>query len=601
MTQENKNLILAISLSMLVVFAWQYFYAWPQMEKARIAQMQTQAVQSVGSGAPPKSGVPGAAPDTGAAPIVLLQTRAAALADSPRIAIDTPTLSGSIALKGARIDDLSLKGYHETIDPKSPQIILLSPATAPGGYFADFGYVPQAGSNLALPGPDSLWTADGDKLSVEHPLTLSLDAGNGLTFKRVILVDAQYMFSITDSIANAGSAPAAFFARSKVERIGRPHLSGYAVLHEGLLGVIGEARVQEWTYDAIEKEAGATKALKGEGGWIGFTDKYWATAVIPDQKATFNGVFSAAGAGTKTYRTEALGELTTIAPGATAIVKTQLFAGAKEKVLIDQYRDSLGIKNFNLMIDWGWFWFITQPMFDLLTLIHKVVGNFGVAILLITVVFKGLFFPLANKSYMSMAKMKALQPKQEEIKAKYPDDKQKQQQEIMELYKREKVNPVAGCWPMLIQIPVFFSLYKVLFITIEMRHAPFFGWIKDLSAQDPTNVFNLFGLLPYDPTHLPVIGSYLALGIWPLVMGVSMFIQMKMNPEPADPVQKQMFTYMPIVFTFMLGTFPAGLVIYWTWNNLLSVLQQGLIMKKAGVKIELWDNLKGLFAKKQAA
>ena len=599
MTQENKNLILAISLSLLVVFGWQYFYAWPQLEKQRFAQQQLQQVQSNGAASPvtKPNGQP-ALP--GAAPEVAIQPLETALAASPRVAIDTPTLKGSIALKGARIDDISLKAYHETIDPKSPIIELLKPATAEGAYFAEFGYVPQAGSGLALPGPDSLWTADGTVLSSAKPLILSFDAGQGLTFKRSISVDDQYMFTIADSIENKGAAPANFFTHSTIERHGNPKISGYAVLHEGLLGVIGDSRVQEITYAAMNKETGGARTLKGEGGWLGFTDKYWSAVLIPDQKTPFNGVFSVSGTANPTYRTEALGELTSLAPGATTEIKTQLFAGVKETALIQKYQDGLGIKNFDLMIDWGWFYFITKPMFWLLSHIYGYVGNFGISILLITVLVKGAFFPLANRSYMSMARMKAVQPKIEAIKKLYPDDKQKQQQATMELYKTEKINPVAGCLPMLIQIPVFFSLYKVLFVTIEMRQAPFVGWIKDLSAPDPTNVFNLFGLLPYDPTHVPLLGSFLALGVWPLVMGISMFIQMKMNPEPADPVQKQMFTYMPIVFTFMLGTFPAGLVIYWTWNNLLSVLQQGLIMNKAGVKIELWDNLKSLFSPKSA-
>ena len=338
------------------------------------------------------------------------------------------------------------------------------------------------------------------------------------------------------------------------------------------------------------------------GGWLGFTDKYWASAVIPDQNQPFTGRFSETGADQKTYQTDVLDKKgRTIDPGTSTEVTTRVFAGAKEVTAIDNYQTGLGIKNFDLMIDWGWFYFITKPLFRLIDTIYKVVGNFGVAILIVTVIIKGAFFPLANRSYLSMAKMKAVQPQMAALKERYPDDKQKQQQELMELYKREKINPVAGCLPVVIQIPVFFALYKVIFITIEMRHAPFFGWIRDLSAPDPTNVFNLFGLLPYDPTHLPGFGHYLAIGVWPLLMGVSMFMQMKMNPEPPDPVQKQMFSWMPVIFTFMLGTFPAGLVIYWTWNNTLSVIQQSMIMRRAGVKIELWDNLRKLFSRKAVA
>ena len=596
MKQDNKNLILAISLSLLVVFAWNYFYAGPQMEKTRQMQAQVRAAQAPGAPAPGNT-VPGM-PAAEAANAIL--SRDEALAQSPRITIDTAKLSGSIALKGARIDDVSLKAYHETIEPKSPQIVLLSPSGTADAFFADIGYVPQPGGSVPLPGPETLWSADGDRLTSAKPLMLSYDTGKGVVFKRSIAVDEQYLLTVNDSVENNGSEAVSLYAHPSVVRRGRPKLSGYAVLHEGLIGLVGESRVQEFTYDGIEKEPGSAHALKGDGGWLGFTDKYWAAVVIPDQRATINAVFSASGGVVKTYKTEAVGELTTIAPGASASFKNQIFAGAKETALIDTYQKTQGIKNFDLMIDWGWFYFITKPMFWLLDSIYKVVGNFGIAILLITVLVKGAFFPLANRSYMSMARMKAVQPKMEAIKKLYPDDRQKQQQETMALYKAEKINPVAGCLPMVIQIPVFFALYKVIFITIEMRQAPFFGWIKDLSAPDPTNVFNLFGLLPFDPTQLPLLGAFLALGIWPLVMGVSMFVQMKMNPEPADPVQKQMFTYMPIIFTFMLGTFPSGLVIYWTWNNLLSVLQQGLIMRKAGVKIELWDNIAGLFGKKKS-
>jgi YidC/Oxa1 family membrane protein insertase len=358
--------------------------------------------------------------------------------------------------------------------------------------------------------------------------------------------------------------------------------------------------VQEISYKGIDKEQNKTKSLKGAGGWIGFTDKYWATALIPDQHQTFDGSFSARGNDPRqVYQTDTLGGALTVPANGSAAAGTRLFAGAKVSSLLDAYKKNLGIEKFDLLIDWGWFYFITKPMFWLLDTIYKVVGNFGLAIIGITFLVKAVFYPLANRSYASMAKMKAVQPQLAALKERYPDDKMKQQQEMMALYKQEKINPVAGCLPMVIQIPVFFSLYKVLFVTIEMRQAPFFGWIHDLSQPDPTNIFNLFGLLPYNPTTLPVIGHFLAIGIWPLVMGFSMFLQMKMNPEPTDPVQKAMFAWMPVIFTFMLGTFPSGLVIYWTVNNTLTVIQQSIIMKRAGVKVELFDNLKGLFKKKE--
>ena len=525
-------------------------------------------------------------------------TREAAIAASPRVALDSRALFGSIDLKGARIDDVSLKAYRETPDPHSPNIVLLSPSQAPAPYYAELGFVSKPDQSLALPTPQTLWSADANKLTSEAPVTLTYDNGHGLVFHRRIAIDDHYMFTVTDSVENKSASPVTLYPYALVSRHGKPKTSGYSILHEGMVGVIGDSGVQEPTYDSILKEPDATKSLNGTGGWLGFTDKYWAAVVVPDQQVPFKGTFSARGTGQKIYQADFLADPLTIAPGATAETTNRVFAGAKEVQTLDMYQNDFGVKKFELLIDWGWFYFITRPMFQLLDLISKFTGNFGIAILIVTVLIKLAFFPLANRSYLSMAKMKAVQPQMTALRERYADDKAKQQQELMELYKREKINPVAGCLPMLIQIPVFFSLYKVLFITIEMRQAPFFGWIKDLSQPDPTNIFTLFGLLPYDPTALPFIGHFLAIGIWPLIMGFSMFVQMKMNPEPPDPVQKQMFAWMPVIFTFMLGSFPSGLVIYWTWNNLLSVAQQTLIMHRAGVKIELWNNLTSTFRKK---
>ena len=330
-------------------------------------------------------------------------------------------------------------------------------------------------------------------------------------------------------------------------------------------------------------------------GWLGITDKYWAAALLPNPKAHLIAHFSTGKLGTiQTFQTDYLEDAKTIAPGATASVSTNLFAGAKEVRVINAYEAQLGVNRFDLLIDWGWFYFITKPMFKVIDWLYHLVGNFGIAILLVTVMIKAAFFPLANKSYASMAKMKAVQPQMAALKARYPDDKAKQQQELMALYKKEKINPIAGCLPIAVQIPVFFSLYKVLFVTIEMRHAPFFGWIKDLSAPDPTNIFNLFGLIPFDPTQVPVIGHFLHVGAWGVIMGLTMWAQMKLNPAPPDPTQKMIFDWMPLIFTFMLASFPAGLVIYWAWNNSLSVTQQSIIMRKHGTKIELLDNIKAL-------
>ncbi len=614
MKPDTKNYYLALALSILVVFGWNYFYGKPKLDQAHQAQV------AQGTGANPQmpgvTGAPGglppqtvnAPPQGGIAPEtpVARRDRATALAESPRVAIDTPSLAGSIALKGARLDDLALKDYRETADKNSPNIDLLSPSGAPGAYFAESGFVAQPGTGgsadaLSLPGPDTLWTAPaGAKLTVATPVSLTWDNGHGLVFTRTISVDKDYMFTVTNSVANGGGTPVTLSPYTLIVRQGLPATSGYSVLHEGYVGVVGDGRVQEPNYKDVEKDTNGTQTLQGTGGWLGFTDKYFATAIVPDQTRPFDGTFSAHGTGEKTYQTATLNAPLTIAPAATAASTTRLFAGAKVVALLDRYTSEYKIAKFDRLIDWGWFYFITKPMFFLLDGIYKVVGNFGLAIIGITVLVKAVFFPLANRSYMSMAKMKAAQPQLAALKERYPDDKVKQQQEMMQIYKREKINPVAGCLPMVIQIPVFFALYKVLFVTIEMRQAPFVLWIHDLSQPDPTNIFNLFGLLPFNPTELPVFGHFLAIGLLPLIMGFSMFLQMKMNPEPTDPVQKQLFTFMPVIFTFMLGTFPSGLVLYWTCNNTLTLLQQSIIMKRAGVKLELFDNLTGMVRRRPA-
>jgi YidC/Oxa1 family membrane protein insertase len=607
-SEDTRNLFLAIALSVLVMAAWQYFYAGPLYQREHQAQMQANQANTAPSseaqpsGSPTASlpGAPAAATPPGAPVTTTAETVSAALAANPRVIIDTASIGGSIDLKGARIDDIVLKDYHETVDPKSPNVRLFSPPGAPDAYWAETGFV-SPGGVAKTPNLDTLWTADRQTLTPAQPVTLTWDNGAGLVFKRVVAVDDKYMFTVTDSVVNSGPSPATVQPYALILRHGRPNVAGYSVLHEGFVGVIGDGGVQEVTYAGIEKATGKVNAFKGDGGWLGFTDKYWGSAIIPDQTAPIEARFSASGTVQPVdYQADFLGKEQTVAPGAAAETMTRVFAGAKEVSTIDNYASKLGIKKFDLMIDWGWFYFITKPLFLLIDAIYHWVGNFGVAILIVTVLVKLAFFPLANRSYNSMAKMKKIQPQIAALKDLYPDDRVKQQQEQMALFKREGVNPVAGCLPMVIQIPVFFALYKVIFITIEMRHAPFFGWIRDLSAPDPTNVFTLFGLIPWDPTALPAFGHFLHLGIWPLIMGVSMFFQMKMNPEPADPVQKQMFSWMPVIFTFMLGTFPAGLVIYWTWNNTLTVLQQYYIMTKAGVKVELWDNLTKLFPKKSS-
>jgi YidC/Oxa1 family membrane protein insertase len=596
MDENNRNFLLAILLSIGVLFAWQFFFVpkpHPPAEKPPVQQSQQQQQTEQGPPRPgaqsetPAAGGP-TAPAAGATPTL---TREEALAQSPRIAIDTPALKGSIALKGGRIDDLTLKDYRETVDPDSPNVILLSPAGGPHAYYTEHGFV--GGDNakdLALPSADTVWKATSQgPLTQSAPVTLTYDSGKGLTFTRIIAVDDKYMFTVTDKVANSGSEPVTLYPYALVSRHETPQVKGYYILHEGLIGVVDDG-LQEITYKkAIEKPAAT---FKSNEGWLGITDKYWAAVVIPEQGKAFEARFS----GTQTdgrdrFQADYLMAQLTVDAGGTAEARGQVFAGAKEVNLVDTYAERYEIPKFDLLIDWGWFYFLTKPMFFALDFFYKLVGNFGVAILIVTLCIKILLFPLANKSYVSMSRMKKLAPEMQRIKERFADDRMRQQQAMMELYKKEKVNPASGCLPILVQIPVFFALYKVLFVTIEMRHAPFFGWIKDLSAPDPTSVFNLFGLLPFDPSQVPVVGHFLMIGAWPLIMGVTMWMQMKLNPAPPDPVQQKMFDWMPVFFTFLLAGFPAGLVIYWAWNNTLSVIQQSVIMSRQGVDIPLLENL----------
>jgi YidC/Oxa1 family membrane protein insertase len=610
---EHKNTILAIVLSLIVVVGWQYFVGYPQMEKQRQEQLLKQEEQGKSKAAQAPAtptGPLGATPVAPGAPastaVPPVQTRETTTAAAPHVAISTPRLNGSIDLKGARIDNLSLEQYRETVDPSSPPIVLFSPSGSPDAYYAEFGWVPASGVTQKLPGPDTIWTQDGSgALGADHPITLTYDNGEGLLFRRTIAVDDHYLFTIKDEVQNKSASPVTLFPYGLISRHGTPHTQGYYILHEGLIGVMGDKGEREETYKKIEEKKSETWDVTD--AWLGFTDKYWAAALLPNSDAKVKARFSAGEVGgQKTYQTDYLLDPVTVAPGGTATADARLFAGAKEVSVVGVnfpfaraggYNQALHLNHFDLLIDWGWFYFITKPMFLAIDYFFYLVGNFGIAILIVTVLVKLLFFPLANKSYASMAKMKAVQPEMNMIRQRFADDKMKQQQAMMELYKKEKINPVAGCLPIAIQIPVFFSLYKVLFITIEMRHAPFYGWILDLSAQDPTNIFTLFGLIPFDPTVLPLVGSFLHLGIWPLIMGVTMWVQMKLNPPPPDPTQQMIFNWMPIIFTFMLGSFPAGLVIYWAWNNTLSVAQQSVIMHRNGAKIELFDNLKRTFVK----
>ncbi len=580
---ENQNLLLAFVLSALVLLGWAYFVERPQMEAEQARQVLLHRQQE--HPAPAAQSVAAAAGGTG------VLSRAQALAQSgPRVAIDTPTLDGSLKLKGARFDDLRLKRYRETLDPKSPEITLLSPQRTRYPYFAVFGFVAPSGTNARMPDDQTLWTlAQGTTLAPGSPVTLTWDNGQGLVFTRRISVDDQYMFTVQDKVSNRGARPATLFPYAYVARDGVPDSKRYWVLHEGFVGA-ADGALKDASYDDF-KDGKPPQTFHSTGGWVGITDKYWMAAAIPPQNQAFDGSYGATQLATaKAYQADYRLESRTVAPGATVDLTQRLFAGAKVYQTVRNYQDKLGIERFDLAIDWGWFIFLTKPIFLGLDFLYGYIGNFGVAILVLTVLIKLLFFPLANASYRSMSRMKKLQPEVEKLRERFADDKLRQQQEMMELYKREKVNPLSGCLPMLIQIPVFFSLYKVIFVAIEMRQAPFFGWIHDLSAPDPTCFINLFGLLPFAiPAFLP---TFLHVGVWPVLMGITQWFQTKLNPAPADPVQAQMFTYMPIIFTFMLATFPAGLVIYWTWNNLLSTAQQYVMMRRQGVDVHLFNNVR---------
>jgi YidC/Oxa1 family membrane protein insertase len=617
---DNKNTILAIVLSALVLIAWQYFYAAPQekvrqekLQSEQLAQKQQQAQQQQPSqpgqipgqpapgqvpGQPAPGQVPGQAAQT---PAAAAASREAALAQSPRVPIATDSVQGSIDLKGGRIDDIALVKFRETVDPKSPPIVLLSPSGSPEPFYAEFGWTNAVGGNTKVPTADTVWTQVGSgPLSVGHPVTLAYDNGEGLEFRRTISVDDKYLFTLKDEVVNKSASPVTLYPYALISRHGTPQTAGYYILHEGMIGELGSDGLQEYTYKKIEEKKDV--AFDVTNAWFGITDKYWAAALLPDTKAHLKAHFTAGDIGAqKTYQTDYLLDGVTVAPGATGSADARLFAGAKEVAVVNAYEKELNLNRFDLLIDWGWFYFITKPLFVVIDYFYHLVGNFGLAILIVTVLIKAAFFPLANRSYASMAKMKAVQPQMAALRERYKDDKAKQQQELMELYRKEKINPIAGCLPIAIQIPVFFSLYKVLFVTIEMRHAPFFGWIHDLSAPDPTNVFNLFGLIPFDPTTVPMVGHFLHLGAWAVIMGITMWAQMKLNPAPPDPTQQMIFNWMPLIFTFMLASFPAGLVIYWAWNNTLSVIQQSVIMRKHGAKIELFDNIKALFGLKKKA
>ena len=602
---DQKNLIIAIVASVLIMMSFQFFYEKPKIDKMKQQQAQSGQLQTAGASRPPMApqtaapqaqnpgapqtqspaspqapGAPRAqVPNTPAAPSAPAgktapAAPAKAVITGPRVKLENGSLRGSIALTGAALDDVVLKGYRETPKKDSENIRLFAPAGGSGGYYAEYGWI-ASDPAIKVPGADTAWTASSGTLTPGRPVTLSWDNGAGLVFTRTISIDDSYMFTVTQRVENKGGAAVTLTPYALVNRTGTPPTLGFYILHEGPLGVF-DGKLEEVKYNDLAEARQIAKT--STGGWIGITDKYWLAALVPADAAKINARFLHWKAGTiDKYQVDFTGEARALAPGASIESKSNLFSGAKEVRVLDGYSKSIGIKNFDLAIDFGWFYFLTKPFFYLLDVLFKFLGNFGLAILGVTVLVKLLFFPLANKSYKSMNAMKKLQPKMQELRDRYGSDRQRLNQEVMELYRREKVNPAASCLPVLIQIPVFFALYKVLFVSIEMRHAPFYGWVHDLSAPDPSSFINLFGLLPFSvPGFIP---AFISIGAWPIIMGVLMFLQMKLNPPPPDPVQAKIFMFMPVFFTFIMAPFPAGLVIYWAWNNLLSIAQQWYIMK----------------------
>ena len=562
---DQKRLFLAIAISLAILLGFQMLVVphLPKPPVPPVAQTDTIPLR------------PAATPAEAAAAAAETVPK-----DVPRLTIAGRRVQGSVSLLGARIDDIVLSDYKETLDPGSPDVRLLEPRSDDKPYYVQYGWTAASGEPVKLPDNNTVWTKSTDAVSAGQPATLSWDNGAGLTFLITLSVDDDYMFTVRQAVKNDTGQPVNLFPWSRIRRDYKPQVAGYYVLFEGLLGIV-DGTLQDVTYDKAksqgEKKNGIAYDASATGGWAGITDKYWLTALIPDQSVPEKLFYRHIDDHGDRYQVDYVTQdAQTVAPGTENAMTSHLFAGAKVVTLLDRYEDELHIPNFDKAVDFGWFYFLTKPIFFALDFLNGLLGNFGLAIMVFTVFVKGLFFPLANYSYRSMSKMKLLGPRMTALRERYKDEPQRMQQEMMAMYRAEKVNPASGCLPMVVQIPVFFSLYKVIFVTIEMRQAPFFGWIHDLSQVDPTNVFNLFGLLPFNPAaYVPL----LHLGLWPLIMGITMFLQQKMNPPPPDPVQAKLFQFMPIIFTFMMANFPAGLIIYWSWNNTLSVAQQWLIQR----------------------
>jgi len=577
--QDNsRNTIIFVVIAAIMLMAYSYFVMQPQAERRRAAQLA--AVEQTSPNAPIT------APTTSAA--IFTTDRTVALASGgPRVPIQTTTVTGSLSLRGARIDDLFLTNYQETIEKGSPAVELFRPEGMRHAYQAQFGW---NGPNVpgGVPGPQTPWRlTQGATLTPSTPVTLTWDNGTGLRFTRRIAIDNQYLFTVTDTVANFSAQPIIIAPWGRIERQGVPDdLGRNQILHEGGIGTFGAE--EKYTTQQLKYQAWAKKPVQehtSTGGWMGITDKYWLAALIPEQDERVQAAFRVTDAAhADIHSATMLGESHTVAPGRQITETQRLFAGAKRNEILSAYEKDLGVPRFIYAIDWGFLFFLTRPMFLLVEFFFGILGNFGVAILALTLTVRLVMFPLANKSYESMSKMRTLQPQMEDLKKKHPDDPATQQKELMALYQKEKINPLAGCLPLLLQIPVFYAVYKMLTVTIEMRHQPFLGWIRDLSAADPTMIWNLWGLIPWDPTSLPLIGGQLAgtfsLSILAILYGLTMWLQMAMSPPAPDPMQRRIFQFMPIVFTFIMATFPAGLLIYWAWSNVLTIIQQYVIMRR---------------------
>ena len=565
MNPETRNLVAAICLSMAVLIGYQMLFG-----KVPEEQINTNKENSKVTETNNESSIDLPKEETEE---LFVEKKKKTFKKVPRVKILNKELTGSISLIGARIDDLTLVNYRKTLDPESDQIRFLKKINGEQPFFAQFGW--SSPDDVQVPNGNTVWESSGNLISPDRSITLRWKNDQGIKFLKKISIDENFMIKVEQKVVNSTSNKIKLYPYGLIRRSGEPETTDFFVLHEGPLGVF-DGSLTEKSYSDLKESGKSGLTFKPEklGGWIGITDKYWMAALIPDQsqksKFTYRYINSS-----KSYQTDFLGQLSVIAPNSEQVITSRVFSGAKKLNLLDSYENDLKIEHFDLAIDFGWFYFLTKPFFYALSWANNLLGNFGLAILAITVIVKLVFFPLANKSYKSMARMRLLTPQLQQLRERFGNDRQKMNQEMMALYKREKVNPAAGCLPILVQIPVFFALYKVLFVSIEMRQAPFFGWIKDLSVADPTSIFNLFGLLPYSTSFLP---DFLNLGVWPLLMGATMVLQQKLNPKPPDPVQAKIFAWMPVAFTFLLATFPAGLVIYWTWNNLLSIAQQWVIM-----------------------